>query len=129
MLKDSVPDSMWAGGLRDWETDAERWRIASAEPESDDADNEELKKKVLGKVSSWDEESDGQGLRLDAGVPSAARAIYTRDVNKRTRAIPKIMWGVRQFKEDAQRANELREAAKREWTLYNQPGESNHGQP
>lgn len=113
MLKDNVENSMWARGLRDWETDMERWRIAGADQEAGRAENDELKKKVLGKVSSWDEGVDGEGLSLDARTPTVARAIYTREVNRRRRAIPEIMWGLRRFKENAQNGTAARKGRRR----------------
>jgi len=71
---------MWAPGLRDWETDVERWRIAM-------------------NGASAMEEVNGKDGEVDS-----EKAVYTRAAKRRREKIPEIMWGVRRFKTGCERA-------------------------
>lgn len=66
-----------------------------------------LRGKVLGKVGGLKEgmAEEGRVLVDELGKGSVERAVYHRMVNRRKKAVPEIMWGIRRFKD----MNEQRE--------------------
>lgn len=91
---------MWAPGLRDWETDVERWRLGMGIIDAGESLGGEEEggdgKSTAGKWGESVREGDWEG--------TSERAVYTRAVKRRRERIPGIMWGIRRFIEEGGKA-------------------------
>lgn len=99
MLDNAVTTGMWSSGLKDWETDVERWSKNGAYEHNTKTANEQrdghrLSGKILGKVG---DSKTGLAAGHEAQKGMTERAVYTRAVNRRKKEIPDIMWGVKRF--------------------------------
>ena len=83
-LKQSVPPSPWARGLRDWETDAVRRKRGAAGLEAD--------------LGGSENTGGADGKPINAGS-----AFQWRHKRRQMKAVPTVMKGLRALKEDRQR--------------------------
>jgi hypothetical protein len=93
-LKQTVPPSLWATGLRDWETDAARRTRGVAGLEAD--------------LNGRENESGPEGHFL--GVRSAYQARHRR---RQIRSVPTVMKGLKALKEERQKRDKDVEALRK----------------
>lgn len=98
MLDNAVTTGMWSSGLKDWETDVERWEKSGAydydAKHAREGQVHGLSSKILGKIG---ELKIGLAEGSEAQKGMTERAVYTRAVRRRKKAIPEIMWGAKRF--------------------------------
>jgi hypothetical protein len=98
MLDNVVTTGMWSSGLKDWETDVYRWEKSGAydydTKHTQKGNDHGLSSKILGKIG---ELKIGLAEGSEAQKGMTERAVYTRAVRRRKKAIPEIMWGAKRF--------------------------------
>jgi hypothetical protein len=86
-LKQSVPPSLWARGLRDWETDAVRRKRGSAGLEAD--------------LDGTENAGGADGWPIHAGS-----AFQLRHKRRQLKTVPKVMKGLKALREERKRRDE-----------------------
>lgn len=91
---------MWSPGLRDWETDFDRWTKSTGhgyDMKDVSGEDEGLRSRISGKVGEMKIGLGNGDKEFQKGMTE--RAVYVRGVNRRRKEIPQVMWGVKRFVE------------------------------